>query len=72
MEANEDLNLCSEDFDPLKALSSADTVVPVPEAPVYNNLSQFLSVVKSRGKSNQTDEVRTIVHSQMLDCSVCR
>ncbi|OXU19310.1 hypothetical protein TSAR_007283 [Trichomalopsis sarcophagae] len=38
-------DICSEKFDSLKALYSDKVLVPVPEAPIFDNLSKFESVV---------------------------
>ena len=58
MESDDDLDYCSENFNPLKALTDLDVILPVPDAPVYDNLSQFISVIRSKGKQESVDEVR--------------
>ena len=53
-EGDDVVDLCSEDFDPLKALTSqSSTLVPVPGAPTFDNLSQFLASVRSRQPGQQ-------------------
>ncbi|KAJ8667491.1 hypothetical protein QAD02_009154 [Eretmocerus hayati] len=56
-------DIYSEKFDPLKALYSDQVCVPVPDAPVFDNLSKFESVVlkgvevkPSTGKKSQKKE----------------
>ena len=39
------LDVYSEDFDPLAALYSSDLVVPAPSAPVFDNVETFVSKV---------------------------
>ena len=39
------LDVYSEDFDPLAALYSSDLVVPAPSAPVFDNVEAFVSKV---------------------------
>ena len=65
-DGKKDLDVCSEEFDALKALTdSVDIPLPVPEAPAYDNLSQFISVIRSRGQPKQPqDEVRLVLNSE--------
>lgn len=51
----EELDFSSEKFDALQALTSPDgeVDVPIPEAPVYDNLGQFISSV-TRARAGQT------------------
>lgn len=50
---NSQLDFTSSDFDPLEALTSPDVQVPVPDAPVYDNLGQIVASV-TRAKAKQT------------------
>lgn len=52
---NEELDFSSERFNPLEALTRPDdqVVLPVPEAPVFDNLGQFISAVTGRARTGQ-------------------
>jgi len=52
---NAELDFASTEFNALDALTS-DVEIPVPEAPVYDNLGQFISNVRNRGRSTTTDD----------------
>ena len=56
----EELDFSSDRFDALEALTSTteEVVVPVPEAPVYDNLGQFISsVTRARAGQNVPNDV---------------
>lgn len=56
----EELDFSSDRFDALEALTSPteEVVVPVPEAPVYDNLGQFISsVTRARAGQNVPNDV---------------
>lgn len=58
---NAELDFASTEFNALDALTS-DVEIPVPEAPVYDNLGQFISTVRNRGRArNRNDEVSFIL-----------
>lgn len=42
--SDSEINPCSSNFDPVKALYSSKTVVPIQNAPMYDNLVQFENV----------------------------
>lgn len=55
--SNAELDFASTEFNALDALTN-DVEIPVPEAPVYDNLGQFISTVRNRGRSRaRNDEV---------------
>lgn len=41
-----ELDIRSEFFNPLKALYSPDTPIPVKDAPIYNNVAEFESMLR--------------------------
>ena len=52
IEIDEELDFSSDRFNALEALTRPDgqVVVPVPEAPVFDNLGQFMSAVTGRAR----------------------
>ncbi|XP_043274659.1 U7 snRNA-associated Sm-like protein LSm11 [Venturia canescens] len=62
--SDESLDLSSKKFDPVKALYSQKLVIPMPSAPVYDNLSKYESVLtgsaagpsKAKEKSSEADK----------------
>lgn len=52
----EELDFSSTEFDALEALTTPDVAVPIPDAPMYNNLGQFVSTLnRARAKQAQGD-----------------
>ncbi len=53
---NPELDFTSSEFNALEALTSPDVDIPVPDAPMYNNLGQFISTLtRARARQAQTD-----------------
>ena len=53
---NPELDFTSSEFNALEALTSPDVEIPVPEAPMFNNLAQFISAQnRTRARQTQTD-----------------
>merc|ERR1712071_185224 len=50
MDKSNELDFSSTEFNALDALTN-NVDIPVPEAPVYDNLGQFISTVRNRGRS---------------------
>ena len=51
-----ELDFTSSEFNALEALTNPDVTVPVPEAPMYDNLGQFISTLsRARAKQAQND-----------------
>jgi hypothetical protein len=56
MDKPNELDFSSSEFNALEALLSPDVTVPVPEAPMYDNLGQFVSTLnRARAKQAQGD-----------------
>lgn len=56
MDKPNELDFASEEFNALEALLSPNVTVPVPDAPMYNNLGQFVSTInRARAKQAQGD-----------------
>jgi len=53
--SNAELDFASTEFNALDALTN-DVEIPVPEAPVYDNLGQFISTVRNRGRSRARND----------------
>ncbi|XP_015126944.1 U7 snRNA-associated Sm-like protein LSm11 [Diachasma alloeum] len=66
--SDESIDLTAQNFDPLKALYSPKTVIPVPGAPTYDNLTKWesafkgISVKKSVKKGDNEDKRRFLPH----------
>lgn len=55
-EKSDELDFTSSDFNALEALTNPDVTVPVPEAPMYDNLGQFISTLsRARARQAQND-----------------
>ena len=63
---NAELDFASSEFNALDALTS-DVEIPVPEAPVYDNLGQFISNVRNRGRSTTTDDEVSLIIFQVVN-----
>ncbi|XP_057366420.1 U7 snRNA-associated Sm-like protein LSm11 [Daphnia carinata] len=52
----EELDFSSTEFNALEALTSPHVIVPIPDAPMYNNLGQFVSTInRARARQAQGD-----------------
>ncbi|KZS09927.1 U7 snRNA-associated Sm LSm11-like protein [Daphnia magna] len=52
----EELDFSSTEFNALEALTSPNVTVPIPDAPMYNNLGQFISTInRARARQAQGD-----------------
>lgn len=58
--SEESTNVFSSKFNPLTALYSEKTVIPVPEAPLYDNVSKFESVVLRGTATKQSKDKKLI------------
>lgn len=60
--SDESIDPTSEKFDPIRALYSSRLLVPVPDAPTYDNLSKYENVLK--GITSSKSKVRTSTELQ--------
>lgn len=51
-----ELDILSERFNPLKALYAPSVPLPVQNAPIYNNLAHYESVMKQRQQQHRSGE----------------
>lgn len=55
---DEELDICSEKFDPLKALNAGKAVIPIPDAPTLDNLAKFETLIAQSKGDVRIDQVR--------------
>ena len=53
MDEKNKLDFSSEEFNALEALLNPDVTVPVPEAPMYDNLGQYVSILNRAKQAKQ-------------------
>lgn len=51
-----ELDVRSDKFNPLKALMSTDTWIPIKSAPIYDNLAKYESVIKQKESGAKQQE----------------